>query len=189
MLNRDKLDAILISLGKNLSKPCRITVVGSAASMIWGQDGRQTPDIDVWRPTSEFDEEDLRNACYATGILFNPTGNVEHGDVYIQILRPGIVEFPGPFERTLLGQYGNLAVDMPPAEMIVASKLVRCNSRDIEDVMWWMANANLSKADVEAAINLIPGKVERESALENLVLIDIQMPRTDDPERDDSLEP
>ena len=94
MIDRDRLHDILSAIGKELRKPARLTLIGSAASIISGQGGRQTPDIDVWRPASDFDAEDFRNACEKAGILYDPKGQIGDEDEYIQIVRPGIVSLP-----------------------------------------------------------------------------------------------
>ena len=152
--------------------------------MTCGQDARQTPDIDVWQPTSDFDVSDLRGACGKAGLLYDPTGNIEADDIYTPILRPGITMFPRTFETTVLGRYGNLTVDMPPVALVVATKLARANETDLEDATWWAANSSVSRDEVEEAIKLIPQAANHESARDNLIFLDVGML-----DRNDSLDP
>ena len=175
MIDRSRLESILAALGAGLEKPTRITIVGSSAAMISGQDDRQTPAIDVWQPTSDFDVADLRVACTKSGLLYDPKGHIKADDLYIQILRPGITMFPRTFETTELGRYGNLTVDMPPVELVVATKLARASETDLEDAAWWVANSSVSRDAIEEAIKLIPQAANRESARENLIFMDVVM--------------
>lgn len=184
MINKESVEEILVSLGEALRKPAKLTIVGSSAAMISGQEDRQTPDIDVWNPTSDFDVIDLRSACKASGILYNPTGDIGSNDIYIQILRPGITMFPESFETIELGRYGNLTVDMPPPSLIIATKLARGTESDLEDVAWWVSNTSLSRSDVEEAITRIPQEDNREAAMENMVFVDLAIAK-----RGDSCEP
>ena len=48
MIDRDRLHHILSAIEMELRKPARLTLIESATSLLSGQDGRQTPDIDVW---------------------------------------------------------------------------------------------------------------------------------------------
>ncbi len=171
MIDRDGLRDILSAIGKELRKPARLTLIGSAASIISGQGGRQTPDINVWQPTSDFDADDFRNACEKAGILYDPKGLIGDEDEYIQIVREGIVSLPHGFRTTEIDRYGHLIVERPPAELIVASKLSRGSETDLEDSAWWVANAGLSLQAVEKAIGELPRKADRETADENLVFL------------------
>jgi hypothetical protein len=47
MIDRAKIEQILMEIGRHLRRPSTIVIVGSTASMLSGQDDRQTPDIDV----------------------------------------------------------------------------------------------------------------------------------------------
>jgi hypothetical protein len=169
IIDRTKIEEILSSIGKNLKSPASIIVVGSTASMLSGQDDRQTPDIDIWLPMSKFDATDLRHAVEQAGLKYDPRGEIASDDLYIQILRPGITMFPREFETQPLGTYGNLVVAMPPPALMVATKLARANESDLEDVAWWIKNAALSRKDIEKAISDIPQEHNREEARANMV--------------------
>ncbi|MXY32948.1 MAG: hypothetical protein F4186_01710 [Boseongicola sp. SB0676_bin_33] len=171
MIDRDRLQDILSAIGRALRNPARLTLIGSAASILSGQDGRHTPGIDVWRPASDFDAEDFRNACEKAGILHDPKGPIGDEDEYIQIVRPGIVSLPNGFRTTEIDRYGHLVVERPPVELIVASKLSRGSETDLEDAAWWVANTGLSLRAVEKAISELPRKTDRETADENLVFL------------------
>jgi len=141
--------------------------------MLSGQEDRQTPDIDIWFPMSRFDAGDMRQAAEQAGLLYDPRGEIGAGDLYLQILRPGVTMYPLEFETLPLGTYGNLTVSMPAPELMVATKLARATETDLEDVSWWVRNAGLSRAQIEEAIALIPQSAHREEAAANLVFIEL----------------
>jgi hypothetical protein len=173
VIDRTKIEQILSVIGERLRRPSVIVIVGSTASMLSGQDDRQTPDIDIWFPMSVFDATDMKQAVEAAGLRYDPRGEIGAQDLYLQILRPGITMYPIEFETVPLGVYGNLTVKMPPPALMVATKLARATETDLEDVAWWMKNAGVSRSDVEAAIQLIPQRVHREEATANLIFVDL----------------
>lgn len=72
-------------------------------------------------------------------MLFDPRGeHLDPEDIYVQVVRKGIVNLPSGFEMELVGEYGNLRVVMPDPSLLIASKLARGTPRDVEDAAWWM---------------------------------------------------
>src|ERR1700689_4953926 len=140
-IEKDLLENLLAEIGRRLSSPATLCIVGSAAAILSGQPERQTPDIDIWGPESDFDAGDLKQAVETTGLLFDPKGEVGPDDAYLQVLRPGITLFPAKFPTSIsvekLGRYGQLTLVMPPPAMIVATKLARGYDSDLEDAVWW----------------------------------------------------
>ena len=141
--------------------------------MLSGQDDRQTPDIDIWYPMSDFDPGDMRQAVEAAGLRYDPRGEIGAEDIYLQILRPGITMYPPAFQTLHLATYGNLSVAMPLPALIVATKLARATESDLEDVAWWIGHTDIPREDIEKAIGLIPQRRNREEATANLVFLDI----------------
>jgi hypothetical protein len=170
-LDRDGLHEILARLGDALRRPATICLFGSAPGIANGQPDRQTEDIDVWRPASNYDEADLRQACAAAGVRFDPKEAIEPGAIYLQIVRPGIVNFPPMFDTELLGCYGSLTVVMPRPELLAAMKLIRADARDIDDVVWWVKERALASEEIREAVAKIPNPAQREAAEENLVFV------------------
>jgi hypothetical protein len=93
--------------------------------------------------------------------------------VYVQIVRKGVVNLPSGFGVELIGQYGNLRVVMPDPALLSAAKLVRATPRDVEDVAWWIKERALTVDDIKAAIGALPDPVQRETATENVVLVEL----------------
>ena len=173
MIEKDTVDALLIELGSRLTKPATLCIIGSTASIITGQPSRQTPDIDIWFPSSAFDVGDMKRACDEVGLIYDPKGEVDPETIYLQIVRPGIVSLPAKFTEELIGRYGLLTLVMPPPEVIVAAKLARGLDTDIEDAIWWVRGRDLSGQQISEAIESIPSEHNRETARENLVLISL----------------
>lgn len=169
--DRHGIVAFLTRLGSALRHPATLCLIGSTPAILAGQSQRQTGDIDVWDPASDFDYGDLEQACRVAGALFDPKSDLSPSDIYLQIVRPGVVALPRSFSSEVVARFGKLTVVMPPPAIIVASKLVRGDERDVDDVVWWLRQRNLGSTDVEEAISILPGVGDREVASENLVVV------------------
>jgi hypothetical protein len=172
-IDRERLVTILEALGQKLAKPATICLIGSSPGIVSGQPERQSADLDIWRQSSAYDETEFRRACRELGILFDPKGELDPDAIYVQIVRPGIVNLPASFEVEVLGQYGHLMVVMPAPGLLSAAKLARGESRDIEDVAWWIKERALSMEDIRAAIATLPNASQREAASENILLAEL----------------
>jgi hypothetical protein len=172
-IDRDRLVRIFDELGQKLAKPATICVIGSTPSIVLGQPGRQSQDIDVWYPNSQYDETQLRRACQELGLLYDPRTELDPDAIYVQIVRPGIVNLPKDFKIEILGEYGALKVAMPDAALLSAAKLVRGDPRDVEDVTWWVKERALGLDDIRAAVDMLPDSAQRATAGENLILVEL----------------
>lgn len=171
MIDRERATAIFTSLGEALSRPATLCLIGSTPAILLGQDERQTQDIDVWHPASDYDSGALASACREAGLLFDPIGDLDLEAVYLQIVRPGIVSLPADLTLETIARFGDLTVAMPEPAVIAAAKLTRASERDIEDVVWWVRHRALTTPDLEAAVARLPRVADRETASENLVVV------------------
>lgn len=171
LLGPEELEDLFIRLGSALKKPATITIIGGAVCMHLGRDRRMTMDVDVWKRDSHFDLADMKQACEAAGVDFNPRDVAEPVRPYLQIVEQGIVQLGRYAGTTELATTGNLTICRPPLENIVASKMVRGEDRDYDDSAFLIARAGLSKARVEAAISSIEDDVARETAAENMTVL------------------
>jgi hypothetical protein len=174
-IDRDRLVEIFDELGQKLVKPATICVTGSMPGIILGQPGRQSQDIEVWYPHSRYDETQFRRACRELGLLYDPRSELDPDAIYIQIVRPGIVNLPKDFKIETIGEYGVLKVAMPDPALLSATKLVRGDPRDVEDVTWWIKERALGLAEIRAAVETLPDFSQREVAGENLILVELVM--------------
>jgi hypothetical protein len=76
-IDRTRLLRILDELGRRLTGPATICLIGSSPGIAAGQPDRQSMDIDIWRPRSTFDDTEFRRACADAGLLFDPKGELD----------------------------------------------------------------------------------------------------------------
>ncbi len=164
------LEEIAIALGKE-GDPVEICLIGSAACLFGGMDGRTSIDLDVWMPNSRFDELELKQAVLAAGLLYDPKTEEEPEKTYLQIVEPGIVQI-GKFESVFVKRMGRLLIKRPPYENIIASKLTRANLKDIQDIHFLMQTYRPTRDSIVEVIQSLPDS-EREVASANLIYLDI----------------
>ncbi len=172
-IDRDRLVRIFDELGQRLAAPAMICVIGSTPGIVLGQPDRQSQDIDVWRPHSQYDETQFRRACEQLGLLYDPRSELDPDAIYVQIVRPGLVNLPQDFKVEVIGKYGALTVAMPEPALLSAVKLVRGDPRDIEDVAWWIKERALDLEKIRAAVGSLPEPLQRETAGENVLLVEL----------------
>ena len=168
------VQAALMRVGEYLKKPTRLVLIGSSVSMWYGQAGRMTEDVDIWSPKSQVDFADINQACEKAGIHFDPRGyDVPRDGLYLQMVTPGVVNIGKWKSEESMFRSGNLEVVHPPAENIIASKLVRAEPFDIEDIVFLMSRLDVSMERVQGAVNTLSGTA-REFAQENMVYLEIR---------------
>lgn len=152
----------------------QLCLIGSAACIFSGMESRTSIDLDVWRPASKFEEQKLQTAVESAGLLYNPT----HEDLdrpYIQVIEPGICQ-TGNFQTPeVMMESGGLVVSRPPIANLIASKLLRCEPRDLEDIAYLLTKYQPDPEQVREAVHSMP-RLQREKATENLVYLEILSP-------------
>ncbi|MFC3694629.1 DUF6036 family nucleotidyltransferase [Chenggangzhangella methanolivorans] len=171
------VEDLFAKIGSALQTPTTLCVIGSTPGIATGQKERQTPDIDVWFAGSSFDAAELSKVCRDIGVLYDPKGEIDPDKIYIQIIRPGIVQLPNDFETETIGRYGQLIVIMPTPDLLAAAKLVRSSPADVQDVVWWVKQRGIDLSDIELAIKKLPRPSDREAASENLVFVELTTSR------------
>jgi hypothetical protein len=164
------LEEIAVALG-NEGDLMEICLIGSAACILGGMEGRTSIDLDVWTPNSNFDELELKRAVSKAGLLFDPKSEREPDIAYIQIVEPGIVQV-GEFQSILIKRMGRLHVTRPPHENIIASKLTRANLKDIQDIQFLMQTYRPDKELIQQIVQTFPA-LSREMAMENMIYLEI----------------
>lgn len=189
MIEPSALQDYFSEIGRHLTAPARLVVIGSTVGMLHGQPERQTNDIDVLSPASNIDMTDMRQACEAAGIDFDPTEiEVNENRPYLQLITPGIVRIGDYKKEIRFARFGNLEVVHPPIENIIASKLLRCDERDLGDILFLRKKFSINLEDVERVINTFPvDKVE--TARENLVYLTFDIEESSVVEKPDGLHP
>lgn len=171
-LSAEEWMAILEKISTHLQKPTSLCLIGSAPGIFGGQPARLSIDLDSWQKASKFAYADLKQACEKAGVLFNPKGELQPDIPYIQIVEEGIVQV-GDFSSVItLMEEGNLTVTRPPIENVIASKLVRMEPKDFDDVAYLVQHYRTSKNSIEKIIRNFPHPAQ-ERAMENLVYLDV----------------
>jgi hypothetical protein len=173
-LNGDEWMAVLERLSAALpaqGPPVRLCLIGSAACLLGGMEGRASVDLDIWKPASDYDRVELKAAAEHAGLLFDPKTALEPDGPYLQLVEPGLTQL-GPFEPVLLERIGRLHLYRPPVEHLVAAKLIRAEPKDLGDVRFLVSR---HRPDLRRVREIIEGfePRARELASENLVYLEV----------------
>jgi hypothetical protein len=126
-LNAEEWMAVLERLARASSAegpPLRLCLIGTAACLFGGMEGRASADLDIWKPASEYDRLELKSAAEKAGLLFDPKTALEPDTPYLQLVEPGLTQL-GEFIPVLVERLGRLHIYRPPVENLVAAKLIR----------------------------------------------------------------
>ena len=176
-LNADEWMRVLEKLAAALppqGPPVKLCLIGSAACLFGGMDGRTSADLDVWRTHSDYDRAELRIAAEAAGIIFDPKSTLDPGRPYLQIVEPGLTQL-GAFEPVPVDRMGRLEISRPPVENLIAAKLIRAEPKDISDIRFLISLHRPDAARIRALVATFPPG-SRERAEENLVYLEVLTP-------------
>ncbi|MCX7430371.1 MAG: hypothetical protein NTY17_05125 [Planctomycetia bacterium] len=164
------LERVAGSLGPD-GPAVRLCLIGSVACVFGGMVARTSRDLDVWKPASDYDLVELKRAVEAAGLSFDPKSTLDPEKPYVQLVEPGPTQV-GVFAPVLVERFGRLEIYRPPIEHLIASKLVRGDARDVEDVLFLAGKHRPDPAAVRAVAQAFvnPG---RRQALENMVYLRI----------------
>lgn len=140
-LDGEAWSAVLADLARALGKegsPLRLCLIGSAACLFGGMDGRTSADLDIWKPASDYDRAELKLAAEKAGLLFDPKETLEPNRPYLQLVEPGLTQL-GAFEPVFIERIGRLHLYRPPIENLIAAKLLRAEPKDLGDIRFLMS--------------------------------------------------
>jgi hypothetical protein len=134
-------------------------------------DGRTSADLDIWKPASDYDRQELKLAAERTGLLFDPKQVLEPDRPYLQLVEPGLTQL-GEFEPVFIERIGRLQLYRPPVENLVAAKLIRAEPKDLGDIQFLVSR---HRPDLQRVRGIIAGfnPQARERATENLVYLEV----------------
>jgi hypothetical protein len=173
-LSKYQWEEKLYLIGKFLKEKTQLTVMGSGAGILAGQTNRTSMDLDIWKPPSDYDLRDLKQATESAGLLFSPIDEFNPDTPYLQLVEPGICQM-GEFIPLKLERMGNLLLEKPPVENLIASKLIRADPKDIEDITFLYTNSHVTIETITKVIQSFP-KQKKEEATEALVYLEIITP-------------
>ena len=173
-LDGEAWSAVLADLANALGKegsPVRLCLIGSAACLFGGMDGRTSADLDIWKPASDYDRIELKTAAGKIGLLFDPKQTLDPDRPYLQLVEPGLTQL-GTFEPVLIERMARLHLFRPPVENLIASKLIRADPKDLGDIRFLLSRHRPDLTRIRAVIAEFNPQA-RERATENLIYLDV----------------
>jgi len=163
------LERLASALGKK-GPPLKLCLIGSAACLFEGMEGRASRGLDIWKPASDYDRSELKAAAQKAGLLFDPKTSLDPESPYLQLVEPGLTQL-GAFEPVLLDRIGRLHLYRPPIENLVAAKLIRAEDKDLSDIRFLISR---HRPDLQRVRKIVSGfeRRAREKARENLVYLE-----------------
>jgi hypothetical protein len=158
------------ALGKD-GPPVRLCLIGSAACLFGGMEGRTSADLDIWKPASDYDRRELKEAAEKAGLLFDPKQSLDPSRPYLQLVEPGLTQM-GTFEPVLIERIGRLLTLRPPIENLIAAKLIRAEPKDLADIRFLVSRHRPELGRIRQIVaGFSPPAAER--ATENLVYLEV----------------
>jgi hypothetical protein len=157
-LDAANLREVFDRLDRALKHPVELWIRGGAAVLALGSEGRVTIDLDVL-PGSRFIEGDLRCACEAAGLGFNPPNKDLAERDYLETVPEESLILPVPsLERpyNTVFRGARLTVKTPPGADLVIGKLKRLDPEDESDIAFLIRRFGLQRADLEEAFGRLP---------------------------------
>jgi hypothetical protein len=164
-----RLRQILEKLDDALEHPTELLIRGGAAVLAHGLGQRVTLGIDVL-PASRFVEVDLRRACAAAGLDFNPSDKDSAEHDYLEVVPEETLILPRPdpdrgYDTVFRGLH--LTVRTPPAADLIIGKLKRLEPDDLADVAFLVKRFRLSKADLAESFERLPTRFKTDPVMQD----------------------
>ena len=166
----ERLASALPSDGANL----RLCLIGSAACLFGGMDGRVSADLDIWKPASDYDRFELKLAAEKAGLLFDPKTALDPDTPYLQLVEPGLTQL-GEFVPVFVDRLGRLHLYRPPIENLVAAKLIRAEPKDLADIAFLISRHRPNLRRIQQVVDGFD-QPAREKARENLIYLEVLKP-------------
>lgn len=168
-MDATKLRQTFEKLDLALEHPTELLIRGGAAVLAHGLEQRVTLDIDVL-PASRFIEADLRRACAAAELGFNPSNKDFAEQDYLELVPEETLILPRPDpERgyNTIFQGLRLTVRTPPAADLVVGKLKRLEAEDLEDVVFLIKRFRLTEADLAESFARLPARFKADPVVQD----------------------
>jgi hypothetical protein len=168
-MDATKLRQIFEKLDQALEHPTELLIRGGAAVLAHGLEQRATLDIDVL-PASHFIESDLRRACAAADLGFNPMDKAFTEHDYLELVPEETLILPVPapdrgYNTVFRGL--RLTVRTPPAADLVVGKLKRLDPEDIFDVGFLISRFRLTETDLAESFERLPARFKADPVMQD----------------------
>lgn len=164
-----QLRLVFERLDQALEHSTELLIRGGAAVLAHGLEQRVTLDIDVL-PASRFVESDLRRACEAAGLGFNPADKDLAEQDYLEIVPEETLILPHPSSDQVYNTVFRgvrLTVRTPPAADLLVGKLKRLEPEDFADVAFLIARFRLSESDLTEAFERLPARFRADPVVQD----------------------
>ena len=167
-MDRARLFAIFEALDGALESGCELEIRGGAAVLALGLEGRTTLDVEVL-PSSQFMDADLRRACLATGLDFNPSEGKDFAErEFIELVPEETLILPAvsadrPYNTVFRGR--RLVVRTPPAADLIVGKLKRLQPEDLADISFLVHRYAVTESDLKEAFDRLPARWRRDPVI------------------------
>jgi hypothetical protein len=168
-MDATRLRQIFEKLDQALEHPTELLIRGGAAVLAHGLEQRATVDIDIL-PASRFVEADLRRACAATDLGFNPSDKDFAEQDYLEVVPEETLILPRPapdrgYNTVFRGL--RLTVKTPPAADLVIGKLKRFDPEDLSDIGFLIDHFRLTKADLVESFERLPPRFKADPVVQD----------------------
>jgi hypothetical protein len=168
-MDATELRQVFERLDKALEHSTELLIRGGAAVLAYGLEQRVTIDIDVL-PTSRFVEADLRQACAAVGLGFNPLDKDLTEQDYVEVVPEETLILPRPdpdrgYNTVFRGEH--LIVKTPPAADLVVGKLKRLEAEDLVDVVFLIERFRLTQEDLTESFERLPARFRSDPVVQD----------------------
>ena len=137
-------------LDELVSPGTELFVFGGSAIGLLGAKIRTTIDIDIAAPYSRVKFDEFKAASAKLGFPVNPEPSYQ--GAYIEWVGPARLSLPNPIEDAqILFQGLNLTVKTGTFADLIASKLVRYNVKDMQDVQFLVSEGRVKYENIVAA--------------------------------------
>jgi hypothetical protein len=114
---------------------------------------------------------ELKVATKKAGLLFDPKTTLDPETPYLQLVEPGLTQL-GEFDPVLIDRIGRLHIYRPPAENLIAAKLIRAEPKDIGDIRFLVSRHRPDLKKVRQIVTRFKSQARRR-ATENLVYLKV----------------
>ena len=151
MVNEEIAMEYFGKLDKRVSAGTELFVFGGSAIGLLGAKVRTTIDIDIAAPYSRVNLEEFRKASAELDFPVNPDPSYQ--GAFIEFVGPARLSMPTPADGVQVLYRGlNLTVKTGSIADLIASKLVRYNIKDMQDIQFLISTAPVKYEDVETAV-------------------------------------
>jgi hypothetical protein len=164
-----KLRQTFERLDQALEHPAELLIRGGAAVLALGLEQRVTLDIDVL-PASRFIEADLRRACAASDLGYNPSDKDLMEQDYLEVVPEETLVLPRPDPERVYNTIFRglrLTVRTPPAADLVIGKLKRLDPEDLADITFLVKHFRLTEADLKESFDRLPVRFQRDLVVQD----------------------